>query len=267
MRFCVFFILFFSFICWAQTNTRPSTQQIDEWEKYILKELTKLPLLSQEKEWFLIMSAAREFKAYNYLKKSQDYYLKAFNHSYQGDKSEAVIELLALAYDQQEELAPHVERAQTWFKKNPNHASKEIKDWLHLMNGYTKGETPTRDIPTYHLIWAQDQRIQELMKAHKYSEAYQLLGPQSLEEANINDKIRYDLLTSLVMGKKASPSLWCAPVLAEYPTSITWSMRVCRYLKAWREGTKSPETITSIKEQLNKENPERLYWVQALDKL
>ena len=267
MRLLFISLLFISLSNWAQSSSKPTSQQIDDWEKFILKELTTLPVMSHEKEWFLLMSAAREFKSYNYLKKSHEYYLKAFNHSHKGDKSEAVIELLALAQEQNQDLTPHLKRAEDWFKANPNYATKEIKNWLRLMAGHTKGETPLQDIQAYHLVWARDQRIQELMKEKKFQEAYQLLGPQKLAEANINDKIRYDLLASLAIGKKASPPLWCAPVLAEYSTSLTWSMRVCRYLKAWREGKKSTETISTIKEQFKKENPERLHWVQALEKL
>lgn len=267
MRFLFISLFIISLSAWSQKSTKPTPQQIDEWEKFILTQLATLPVMAPEKEWFLLMSTAREFKSYNYLKKSQDYYLKAFNHSHKGDKSEAVIELLALAHEQNENLAPSLERAQKWFKDNPSLATDEIKNWLRLMEGHQSGATPTQDIQAYHRVWARDQRIHELMKAKKFKEAYQLLGPQKLTDANINDKIRYDLLASLAMGKKTAPPLWCAPVLTEYSTSLTWSMRVCRYLKAWREEKRSTETIATIKEQFKKENPERLYWVQALEAL
>lgn len=88
-----------------------------------------------------------------------------------------------------------------------------------------------------------------------------------MQEANINQRIRQDLLAALALGKDTMPPLWCRPTMEKYPRSLTWSMRICRYLDDWKAGRKSAESVESIREQLKKENPERLHYADALEKL
>jgi hypothetical protein len=134
------------------------------------------------------------------------------------------------------------------------------------VKGYSKGNTPAQKVPAFFADWATDQRVAELIKEGKYESAFALLSPENLEKKDINSKIEYDLLSAIVVGKE-NPRLYCGPVLDKYPQSIAWTMRICRFLKDWRKGKKSNEDINSIREQLQSEDPKRMYYVDALKNL
>lgn len=243
-----------------------SPQEITAWEKIALKEVKKHKKSDPEKEFQLYMVAGRELAAHGLHEKARQYYLLAFNHASKSDKSEAVMQLANLNRGNKDELRRAVERAKTWFTKHPEHAQDQAQKWLAMMDGYAQGKTPLQE-NTYAGVWARDARVGELMKEGKAQEAYQLLGPRTLTEANINDKIRQDLLASVALGKSAAPPLWCKSTMDRYPTSLTWSMRFCRYLDDWKTGKKSRESVQSVREQLKKENPERLHWADLLERL
>jgi hypothetical protein len=243
-----------------------SSKEITAWEKIALQEVQKHKKTAPEKEFQLYMVAGRELAAHGLFEKSKQYYLQAFNHSSSADKSEAVIQLVNLNRENKKELYRAVERAKAWFANHPEHAQSQVQNWLAMMEGHSQGKTPLNE-QTYQAVWARDARVSELMKEGKAQEAYQLLGARSLKDANINDKIRQDLLASVALGKAAAPPLWCKSTMDRYPTSLTWSMRFCRYLDDWKTGKKSRESVQSVRDQLKKENPERLHWADLLERL
>ena len=257
------FLLSASFNSWSMGLDEA---QIQAWEKEALQEIKKYSSKNPEKEFFLYMIAGRELSSYGLREKSIHYYEEAYNHSFRGDKTEAVVQLVNLNRDNKVKLAEAIAKADKWFKENPKKYSPELVQWLQMMKGYALGKTPYQE-QGYHQVWAVDARVAELMKEGKAREAYEILGPVNLSESNINQKIRQDLLAAASLGKESTPPLWCLPTLKKYPTSLTWSMRICRYLDDWKSGKKSSESIESIKLQLQKENPERLYWLKILEKL
>lgn len=266
MKMLLLSLALFSASAMALDPSVISLQQIEAWEKIALKEIQKTKNVSPEKEFQLYLVTARELAAHGLTEKSIHYYQKAFRHPSSSDKTEAVIQLVNLNRENKKELAQALTQAKTWFSAHPDKAPSHIKAWLSMMEGYSSGKTPLNE-QTYQSVWARDARVDELMKEGKAKEAYQILGVRSLKEANINEKIRQDLLAAAALGKKTSPPLWCKPTMDRYPTSLTWSMRICRYLEDWKSDKKSRETIESIREQLKKENPERLHWADLLERL
>lgn len=266
MKSFLLILALFSSLALALDPAVLSSQQISEWEKIALKEIQKQKKNAPEKEFQLYMIAGRELAAHGLFEKSLHYYLQAFNHNSQSDKSEAVIQLVNLNRDNKTELKKALERAQTWFASHPDNAPAHVKNWLAMMEGYSQGKTPLQE-RTYQAVWARDARVNELMKEGKAQEAYQLLGARALQDSNINDKIRQDLLAAAALGKTAAPPLWCKSTMDRYPTSLTWSMRFCRYLEDWKSGKKPRESVQSVREQLKKENPERLHWADLLERL
>lgn len=240
--------------------------QMQVWESEAILEINKHKAKNPEKEFLLYMIAGRELASHGLDEKARQYYLKAYEHPSKSDKSEAVIQLVALQRENKKELPAALKRARDWFKKSPQKASPEIKRWLNMMEGYAAGKTPYLE-QGFHSVWAVDERVTELMKEGNAAKAFQILGPLKLESADINQRLRQDLLSALNLGKEATPPLWCLPTLQKYPTSITWSMRICRYLDDWKNGRKSRESIQSISKQIKAETPERLYWVHLLERL
>jgi hypothetical protein len=250
----------------AHTQDWTSEKQFAIWEKTALSEVAKYKKEKPQQEFLLYMVAGRELSKHGPMTKAQEYYLKAFAHPYAGDKSEAVIQLVALNRDDKTQLATSLTRARRWFKENPQKLTNEIDHWLKLMEGHAKGETPTQQLGRFTL-WARDARVEELMRAGDSQTALELIGPVNLTNSDINRKVRQDLLNAVVLGKKMAPPLACTSVLERYPSSLTWSMRVCRYLSDWRSNKSPRETVAGVREQLAKENPERLHWAKLLEKL
>lgn len=240
--------------------------QMRVWESEALLEINKLKAKNPEKEFLLYMIAGRELASHGLDDKALKYYLKAYEHPSKSDKSEAVIQLVALNRENKKELPKALKRAREWFKKSPEKATPQIKRWLSMMEGHASGKTPYLE-QGFHSVWAVDERVTELMKEGNVAEAFQILGPLNLESADINQQLRQDILSALNLGKEATPPLWCLSTLKKYPTSITWSMRVCRYLDDWKNGRKSRESLESISKQIKAETPERLYWVNLLERL
>ncbi len=261
--------LIFSFIFFSTTILAApewiKKQSIDDWEKIALSEIEKFKKENPEKEFLLYLTAARELRAYGLNEKAKRYYQKALEHKSTGDKSEAVIELVSLNKDSKSELVQSLKEARNWFKSNPEKLTSAIDKWLLMMEGFSKGNTPYKD-QGYQRIWGFDARITELMREGKSQEAFSMLGPRDLKNADINQKVRQDLLAALNLGRK-TPPLWCESTLEKYPKSYTWTMRICRYLNDWKNEKKSSESLQSIREQLKKESPERLYWANLLEKL
>lgn len=257
-------ILFFTHAK-AQHEALPNPSQLAGWEQVIISEIKKLPAGQGDSLWFLYMSAAREFKAYSLFERSLHYYQEAQKLPYKGDRSEALVEIVHLHQLLGRSYIKELAATEKWFEANPKLLTDSIREWLKLMQGHSKQETPLLK-NSYLNVWARDQRVNELMLKGRYQDAFLQLGPSLLAEVNINQKIRYDLLSTITL-KKNGPPLWCESVLKSYPQSSTWSMRMCRYLKAYREGKPSKETVASIREQLKTENPERLHWAKALEAL
>lgn len=261
------FLSFFFIICsFAQDPSWTEDPRWKKWEAEALKEVSIQAKKDPSKEYLIYLAAAREFFGFDARSKAREYYLKAWEHPEKADKTEVVLQLVALDLENKPRLKDSVARAESWFKENPKKLLPEWEDWLALVKSHAEGKTKVKTSGPYAL-WSLDSRVDELIADGKAKEAYALLGAQDLKTADINRKVRHDLLSALVLGKKEAPPLWCKETLDRYPGSLTWSMRICRYLSEHREGKKKSETIATVRAQLEKESPERLPWVKLLEGL
>lgn len=256
---CLLMLTQLSFSSWSDPK------EFAAWEKKALDELHKLSPLPLDKEFTIFMMAGRELSAYGLKDKAREYYLKAYQHQSHLDKTEAVIQLISLNLNNKNELKKDLARTKDWFSKNPQKLTKELDSWLKMIEGYVEGKTPISGTG-YFSAWATDARVEELIGEGKAEEALRVLGPRELNHANINLKVRQDILNTSVLGKK-SPPLWCEKTLEKYPTSMTWTMRVCRYLRDWKMGKKSTESIKSISDQMQLENTPHKNWIKILEKI
>ncbi len=259
------FLLFSSLYCHPSFASWKDPKEYEFWEKKVLGELKELGPISKDKEFMLFMIAGRELSAYGLKDKSKKYYLKAYEVEGTQDKTEAVIQLISLNLEDKSELKKSIARSREWFQKNPGKLTQEMDTWIKMIDGYSKGETPIVGHPSFS-TWATDARVDELISEGKTEEALSILGPRKIENANINVKVRQDILNISVLGKK-SPPLWCEKTLDKYPTSMTWTMRVCRYLRDWKTGKKSTESIKTISDQMELEKTPHKSWIKVLEKI
>ena len=265
MKGILLLLILYCFSAFSQSLSEIDPSQIDLWEKMALDEIEKYKKQYPEKEFLLYLTIGREASAHGLKEKAKTYYQRAIDHPSFSDKTEAYVEMINLNLADKIELRGAVERAQKWVEKNPKFKKTEIFEWMKMIEGYASSNT-TIPQSSYFKKWASEAKIHELMESKKYQEAYSLVGKLYFQETNINEKIRYDLLKTLALGK-ASPPLVCKTTLDRYPTSITWTMRLCRYLDDWKKGKKSKQTIEMIRQQIEKESPQRSSWADALESL
>ncbi|HXH74753.1 MAG TPA: hypothetical protein VNJ08_07290 [Bacteriovoracaceae bacterium] len=255
--------LYFTLLLFSLQAPAFDKKDFAQWEDKILKEVQKLEKTQPEKVYWLYLAGARELTLFHYKEKASQYYEKALKTNPKSeDKTEIYIQLVNLNRDNKSKVESYLKNLDQWFESHPEKATPEIKEWMKVV----KGTTPVKNVPPFLLRWATDHKIVELMKENKFKEAYSLVSPEGLEVKDINSKIEYDVLSSLVVGKE-SPRLYCGPALKKYPNSIAWPIRICRYLTDWKNGTKSTESVSTIRQQLKTEDPKRIFYADVLEKL
>lgn len=235
-------------------------KELEKWERKILPEAEKLEKKQPEKAYWAYVNAARELSLFNIKDKASAYYERALKLSPKGpDQAEIYVQLTNLNRDDKKKRARYLSRLETFLKQHPEKKTSALNHWITAMKGEGKPAA-------FHGQFFQDQQTEAKMKEGRYQEALAGFSPEGLEARDINSKITYDLLSSVVLGK-ATARLYCEPSLKQYPDSIAWTMRICRYLRDWRAGAKGTESVQAIREQLRTEDPKRVYFTEALKKL
>lgn len=237
-------------------------KDIQPFEDKILEEakpyMAKMPLKAFE----LRLLLAREYFNYGFEEKALFHYEEALKIPVKEDKSEALVNTVVLTLSDKARALKNLNR----LKNSEEGKSPELKSWIKSIETYVVAGSPLdKNAKAPFATWNKDQKVEELIASKEFDRAFYYLGSVQ-ENFNINNRIRYDLVSSAAT-KKISPNLWCEKDLQKYPHSLTWSMRFCRYLKAKREGKKPTETLASIKKQLQSESPERLSWINLLEEL
>lgn len=257
-------LVFFLFI--HTSYAQVTLEDITQWEKDVLDETKKLTKNKPDQEILFLISIAREYRAQEQNDKAEEYYRKVINHPYKMDITEAYVELITLNLHNKTKLKDILVKTKTWFKQTPLALTDSLEKWLKMVEDYSNDKL-TKNPPAFYATWAKDQQIEKLIRKKDFKKAFEIHGIKNLKQANINDKVRYDLMSLINLGKDNSPPLWCKATLDRYPTSITWTMRVCRYLHDYKKNSQSKESILSIKQQMQEENSDRLSWIYMLEAL
>ncbi|MFP5384438.1 MAG: hypothetical protein ACLGHN_00060 [Bacteriovoracia bacterium] len=258
LNIILFLLLSFSFPAqsWEQKDIQP-------FEDKILLEAKPFIQKNPLKAYELRVLMAREYQAYGFKEKALEHYEEALKIPVKVERGEPLFNTVILTLHDRSRALKNLQR----LKESPEGKMPLIKVRIQTLESYLKGKVEIPEKVSHPLYaWARDEKIEELIKEKKFGEAFRLIGSVDHENLNINSRIRYDLLSSAVL-KKVPPRLWCEDTLKRFPTSITWSMRICRYLKDKREGKKSSESIETVKEQLKEESPSRVPWINMLEAL
>jgi hypothetical protein len=259
-------LLSFLLIILSLSSYAYDLKEIEQWEAKILKEVKQYEESKPEKVYWVYLTAGREFNAFGLKVKAAHYYEEALRINPKNEELiEIYVELINLHRDNKERSLVYIQKLEEKLASAPASEVDKLQDWVKVMRARAEGKT-TKNPPPFMAQWVKDQDTVLLIKEGKFKEAFALQSSNGLEESDINRKIQYDILSILVVGKH-TPRLYCAPSLEKYSNSTTWSMRICRYLTAWKKGVKGEESITSIEAQLKEEDPKRLYYADALRKL
>jgi len=259
----IIIVLYFIHALFAATTDK----DFEKWEKILLKEVSVYEQKDPKKVYWIYLAAARELTLFHYDQKASKYFEKSLEINPSSlDKTEIYVQLVNLNRENKKKIQNYLVALEKWWVEHPQESNPGLQDWLKLMKGYSQGKTPFKETPGYFKTWAKEERVKELVGEKKIGEAFGLLSPYGLEKKDINSKIQYDLFASAVQGKTVR-KFFCEEALKKEPQSVTWSLRICRYLLSWKEGTKSKETLDSIRDQLKEESVQRMYYLEVLNKL
>jgi hypothetical protein len=253
--------LIIAFFCHAYAVDWADGPEFTQWES---STFPSSPVKNNEQLYSSYLLGARLLESHD-SSEARSYYQKAWDTSFSGDKSEAIIKLVYYSMNDREKLKVTTEAARSWFTKNPSYSNKAVEKWLVLMESRVRGETLTGD--ALFQTWSVDARVEELMKSGKAKEAFNLIRSDDLSGADINKKIRHDLLSTLSLDVPERNPLHCQDLLEKNPKSFSWAMRLCKYLLHVRTGKPTAESPATIKKQFNIEDPDRLYWIVLVEKL
>jgi len=240
---------------------------MEEIEKFFLDEM-KVSKPSKVSKFFFYNLAAREFYTYKFYKKSLEYYELAIAMDVKEDKTEAFINLMAIEHARDRKITQATfDRVMKHFKSSGKIKDGGIAHYMEFISNSFFSEKPTEEFQGFYGQFSKDKSIKKYITNKEYKKALSLINSQSIDSSDIVNRVQYDLLRSLVLGK-SKIKLSCKDTLDKYPHSFSWSMGVCRTLVKYQKGrTPSSRDVSKIKSSLEKQSESRLYFVKALEDL
>lgn len=238
----------------------PSEEQIKKYQTEIESEI-KLQGKSERDKYYIYALFARELLVKKQYALSEQYYQKALIAGKAGKvegMSEVYYNLLYIAHKlghEKSQIKKKFEQVKNTLKeKDVPQLELVMKHWEGIIN---KDEPLDEDLQnSFYGFHYSQQKVRQYIQQKKYKKALMLLPP-NLESANIIYQIQKDVLRRVVFPQ--TKDFLCQKKLKKYPNSITYTMRICRYLT-----DPSSVKLDEIKKQINKESEDKMYLLSAL---
>jgi tetratricopeptide (TPR) repeat protein len=250
-----------------------SSFAIDDGEMKLLKTAFTEAINNEkniQNKFYLLNLAGREFFFFREYSIAKEFYEKAIEVSGEHDKSEAYINILATDYHLKKSISKNnFDSALSYFKKRKMQNNDIIKSYLDfyaksLMNKSLIDKDENQFSKGFFGQIFNDRNIKVLVERREYPKALLMINPLNLDEIDINSKIRFDILNTIVLGR-TKHRLHCEKVLNKYPNTATFTMDACAILVNYMHGEKiSAKTIDSLIAETERESIEHVYLVKAL---
>lgn len=231
----------FSNALYAQ-STVVSAKDVKLIEEKIDKELQSSKL-DNKKKLIATLLAGREFYQYRFYDKSKKYYQNATTIDTKENKSEAYVNLMAIALvnKDKKDVQKAYDEAQKYFGSNKKFKSEEIGYYLSSVEAYLTGKNKD-NVKGFYARFIQDANLVDLVKDKKYSEALAALNPEGMDQEGMNslEFITYDAL-NVNLNKKNVKKLYCSTEFKNYPDAYTYSVLVCGLLNDYLTNNKFDE--------------------------
>lgn len=262
MKNLIFVVILSSFVIPAWANSLKN--EVDALEKEFLAELSKKNV-SQEVIFYHYLLAGRETFTLGADDYSKKYFLKAIEMKVNENKSEAYVDLIALAHRNKDfpEKKKLIQNLIKYYDKNPQYLNVQMKSYLN----YLKNDKLDHQLEPYFGHFNSINILENLIKNKSYLQAYLMLNLEGLKDADIGIKTTYDLLNCLVNKRKVKKYL-CMDTYKKYPTAYSYSIKICGALEQYsREGKVSPTRIDDLKNFFNKNYQDKSFLAVALEDL
>ena len=215
-----------------------------------------------EEKYHIYALFGRELLGLKKYELAREYYSKALKQkTSKPDKSESYLNLVYIAHAQKRDkefksALNQLEKA-IEEKELPEDNLKNLRMWKALANA--SSQTDERVMNSFQGAYYAMEKVKALVQEKKYAEALELF-PTDAKNSSIGLKIQKDILTKLVNPK--AKSFLCEATLKRYPSSISYSMLICRKLK-----NQNSPSLEEIKKQIKREAPDKMIWANALEDL
>lgn len=214
------FLTFFSFNNFARLDTKLISSA-----KQIIKKHKIEEGLTSDQKFHAYVVLAFELETHGHLDMALEYYNKARPlRPTKVDPLEVETAYLFALYKKDPAKArTHFPNFKKVVSPSKDEKKKEILEfWNNVFNNSKKLHQG------FYGQFFKDKNIKELMEKKEYSKALGLKNPTGLENASINSKLEYDVLSRL-NGKKNG--FYCEKMLNKYPNSYSVAVEMCRYIK------------------------------------
>lgn len=244
-----------------------SPKEIEAMEAEADKQLQSKNL-DNKKKLLAYLLAGREFYQYRYYDKSKKYYQNALKVETSENKSEAYLNLMAIALLEKDNssLKETFTAAEAYFKNNPSMYSKEIKYYLESISSYLSGKK-NPDIKGYYAHFLDEENLISLIKNKEYQKALSVLNPQALEQSNnSSEAVIYDAL-NVSVHKKNVKNLYCQKEFKQYPDAYTYTVLICGLLDDYlKKSTFDPKRMARA-ERYFAEEKDRKYLLEMVKEI
>lgn len=248
-----------------------SPKELKKIEERVQDEL-KGTNLSTEKKFFLNLLAGRELYQYRFFDKASQYYRNAIAMNIDENKTEAYINLMAIAIDKgdKEKVRALYKETLDYFTRNSQFKTKEIDYYLSTIENYLPGKSSEKNPPKvegFYGRFAHEENLINLIKEKNYEKAFSLLNPDGVARSTSDFNITvYDAL-NVVLKRKNAGQLYCSKQYKQYPNSFAMSTIVCSLLTDYMEKGKFEDKHVKTANLYFKENPEKQYIYELVNEL
>ncbi|MDD4973740.1 MAG: hypothetical protein PHY93_05285 [Bacteriovorax sp.] len=260
---------FYVLSAYAQNNSKIiAPNDLKMIEDKVQSEL-KSPVLSDDKKFLINIIAGRELYQYRFYDKSQIYYENALKINTSENKTEALVNLIAIAINKsdKEKVRSLYEEAQNYYEKKSAFKTRDIDYYLNAVANYLS-DKKAKQIDGFYATFAREEDLINLLKNKEYQKAFISINPAGLKKSTNNFNITvYDSL-NVLMNKKGVKELNCATEYKKYPKAYTYSIIICGLLTDYLESGKfSDKKMKRATSYFLNDNPEKNYLFELVKEI
>jgi tetratricopeptide (TPR) repeat protein len=236
-------------------------------ENEFLKNLDSKSLSKSERFQYYNL-AARELYNFNFYKKSSEYYKKAIALNTKEDLTEAYINLMAIDHATLGKVKEETyKKALNYFKSSKKINETGIKKYMGFIESNFINKSSKKEFKGFYGQYSIDTNVKDLIKNKNYKKALSFYNDKNMVSNDINTRLTYDILRSLVYGKNKS-YLYCARGI-ENQSKFSWITMSCRVLLNYQKGRKpSSKELGSIKKSMElSDSMNKYYLISTLGEL
>lgn len=250
----------FAGVLWAEVENKAlPLKSVEALEKSISEEVNKRKPTPKELQ-VIFNLAARELYYLGYLKKSEEYYQKSIEVETDANKTEAHINLMAIAFTEKnmEKLKAQKDKAENYFKKHKKYRSVDVEMYLSSIDDVLNKKVSQGKV-SFFAEYVRKESFEEVLKEKKYEEELMKYNVEKLLEADLGTIVDYDLLNVLHRQKNVS-KLFCLDQYQKYPDAFVPTVIICGILNDYLNGkTIKEESFTRLEEYFKEINGKKKY--------